>query len=209
MWSIYFVNPLKSTFFSVVGFFTGMIPGLTTILSSTLSYNIMCYFTKDPVKRIVASETGNNAGAFSCLLPLMVFGIPITSSEALLLYFMEQNGFSNSTVDLGQLMTHLVANFMIVNVIGLVLAWPLSTCVKYFYRIDMRYVFSMVLIVITVAIMYSAWESYSILYYLSLIVILAPIGIALKNLQMMPLVFAFLISDTMLGSMLIFKQLYF
>jgi len=209
VWSIYFVNPLKSTFFSVVGFFTGMIPGLTTILSSTLSYNIMCYFTKDPVKRIVASETGNNAGAFSCLLPLMVFGIPITSSEALLLYFMEQNGFSNSTVDLGQLMKHLVANFMVVNVIGLVLAWPLSNCVKYFYRIDMRYVFSIVLIVITIAIMYSAWESYSILYYLSLIFILAPIGIALKNLQMMPLVFAFLISDTMLGSMLIFKQLYF
>lgn len=209
VWSVYILNPIKSTFFTVVGFFTGMIPGLTTILSSTLSYNLMCYFTKDPVKRIVASETGNNAGAFSCLLPLVVFGVPITSSEALLLYFMEQNGFSNGTVELAPLMQQLVANFMIVNIIGLLLAWPLSHFVKFFYKIDLRYVFSIVLVTIACSLMFSAWDNYSVPYYFLLSVILVPIGIAVKNLQMMPLVFAFLISDTMFGSFLIFNQLYF
>lgn len=209
VWSIYLLNPVKSTFFSVVGFFTGMIPGLTTILSSTLSYNIMSYFTKDPVKRIVASETGNNAGAFSCLLPLLVFGIPITSSEALLLFFMEQSGFNTTAVVLDQLVTDLVANFMVINLVGLALAWPLSNLVKYFYRIDLRYVFSIVLMIITVSVMYSAWDSHSVLYYISLIAVLSPIGIALKNLNVMPLIFAFLISGSTTSSVLILKQLYF
>jgi len=209
VWSVYFVNPINSAFFSALGFVTGLMPGLTTIFSSMASYNIMSYFTKDPVKRIVASETGNNAGAFSCILPLLIFGIPISGSEALLLYFMEQNGFTSSEAELGPLMRNLVANFMIINLVGLALAWPLSNYVKYFYRLDLRYVFGSVLVVIFCSVMYSAWTSNSMLYYLSVILVLAPIGIALRNYYMLPLIFAYLISDKAIGSLVILKQLYF
>lgn len=209
IWSVYFLNPIKSTFFSIVGFITGMVPGLTTIMASMVSYNIMSYFTKDPVKRIVASEVGNNAGAFSCLLPLLIFGVPITASEALLLFFLEQNGFSNSAVQIGPLMNDLVTNFLLINLIGLVLAWPLSNLVKYFYKIDLRYVFGIVLVAIFMTVMYTAWDNHSVWYYLILLVILTPIGIALRNFQMLPLIFAYLISNKYLASLIIFKQLYF
>lgn len=209
VWSVYILSPAKSLFFSVIGFVTGLMPGLTTILSSSLSYNIMCYFSKDPVKRITASETANNAGAFSMLLPLLLFGLPITSSEALLLFFLEQNGFTSAGTELAPLMKTLVANFFLINVIGLALAWPLSNYVKYFYRLDLRWVFGSVLVLIFLALIYSGWTSSATMYYLSVIAILAPFSIALRNHDLLPLIFAFLISDRTVSSLVIFKQLYF
>jgi len=209
VWTVYMLNPATSLFYTVIGFFTGLVPGLTTILSSTLSYNIMGYFTKDPVKRIVASETGNNAGAFSMLLPLLLFGIPISSSEALLLFFLEQNGYSNINTDLALIMKTLVYNFFFINLVGLTLSWPLSKYVKYFYKLDLRYVFGSVLLMILCSLMYSGVNNSSVTYYLILILILAPIGVSLRKHDLLPLIFAFLISDKALSSMVILKQLYF
>ena len=208
-WTIYILNPVKSIFFTVVGFITGLVPGLTTILSSVLSYNIMSSFTKDPVKRITASETANNAGAFSMILPMLLFGLPITSSEALLLFFLEQTGFSVQHVDLGPLMKTLIHNFLIVNVIGLVLAWPLSNYVKYFYRINLKFVFGTVLLIIFGALMFSGWHSFSATWYFTLILILIPFGIALKNYDVLPLIFAFFISERFIAAAAVVYQLYF
>lgn len=207
-WSMYIMNPINSLFYTVIGFFTGLVPGLTTILSSVFSYNIMSSFTKDPVKRIVASETGNNAGSFSMLLPLLVFGLPITSSEALLLFFLEQSGFTVQ-LNINTIMGVLILNYMIINVIGLALAWPLSNYVKYFYRLDLRYVFSMVLVLIFGALLYSGWTSSSTMYYFVLTLLLIPFGAALKNFDPLPLIFAFFISDRAVAAGFVVYQLYF
>ena len=91
---VYILNPLALAGSTIIGFFGGLIPGLTTVFSSTAAYNASMLFTKDPVKRIVVSETANNAGAFSMLLPLLIFGVPLIGSEAILLFLMEQKGFS-------------------------------------------------------------------------------------------------------------------
>lgn len=205
----YMLSPLKSVFITLSGFFTGMVPGLSTILSSTVGHNIMGYFTKDPVQRITASETANNAGAFSMLLPLLVFGIPITSSEALLLFFLEQNGFSTSAVALKPLFTGLVYNYLIINVVGLVLAWPLAKYVKYFYSIDMRYIFATVLIIILGTAIYNGLNSYSVWYYMTVLAVLLPVGLLLRNFNVLPLIFAFFISDIFISNIVVLQQLYF
>ena len=85
---LYILNPVALFGSTLIGFFGGLIPGLTTVFSSTAAYNASMLFTKDPVKRIVVSETANNAGAFSMLLPLLIFGVPLIGSEAILLFLM-------------------------------------------------------------------------------------------------------------------------
>ena len=91
---LYILNPLALAGSTLIGFFGGLIPGLTTVFASTAAYNVSQLFTRDPVKRIVVSETANNAGAFSMLLPLLIFGVPLIGSEAILLFLMEQKGFN-------------------------------------------------------------------------------------------------------------------
>ena len=143
------------------------------------------------------------------LLPLLLFGIPLSSSEALLLFFLEQNGYSNINTDLALIMKTLVYNFFFINLVGLTLSWPLSKYVKYFYKLDLRYVFGSVLLIILCSLMYSGVNNGSVTYYLILILILAPIGVSLRKHDLLPLIFAFLISGKALSSIVILKQLYF
>jgi putative tricarboxylic transport membrane protein len=192
---IYFINPVQTLFYTVVGFFGGLVPGLTTVFSSIAAYNISSWLTKDPVKRIVASETANNAGAFSMLLPLLLFGVPLIGSEALLLSLIEQRGFIISSINFSELISTLSMNVVIVNLLGLLLAWPLSKQVKHFYRLNLKVVFSIVLVLLFAVVTYSGYINYSFTYYLLVFAMLAPIGYALRNVNTLPLVFAFIIHD--------------
>ena len=204
---IYIVNPTQTLFYTTVGFFGGLVPGLTTVFSSIAAYNISTWFTRDPVKRIVASETANNAGAFSMLLPLLLFGIPLIGSEALLLALIEQQGFIISSVNFGELMSTISVNIVIVNLIGLLLAWPLSKQVKLFYKLNLKIVLSIVLILLFSVVIYSGYINYSIVYYLTVFAVLAPIGYALKNVNTLPLVFAFIIHDKLFDGIMRVTQL--
>ena len=79
---------------SFVGFWCGLIPGVTNILGSYASANIVKSFFRQPVlKSIAAAEAANNSGALSSLLPLLILAIPITGSEVLIYYIMLEDGF--------------------------------------------------------------------------------------------------------------------
>ena len=200
--TIYIINPIYTCFYTVIGFICGLVPGVTTILSSIAAYNISAYFTKDPVKRIIASETANNAGAFSLLLPLLLFGVPIIASEALLLNLIEQKGFVISSFDLRSLVTLLSINLLIVNMIGLFIAWPLSKYVKYFYTFNLNTIFSILITLLVAVVLYNGYLNYSLIYNLIVFTILLPIGYMLRKVNTLPLIFAFIINDKLIDNLL-------
>ena len=87
----YSLNSLPSTVVgSFIGFWCGLVPGVTNILGSYLSAS----FAKKDINKIAASESANNSGALSSLLPLIVLGIPIVSSEVLIYYLVASKGFT-------------------------------------------------------------------------------------------------------------------
>ena len=91
--NIFFRNIPSTLRGSVFGFFLGLTPYLTTIIASNMSYSFETWLRKKQKKynnngdyaSLVTAETANNAAALSSLLPLLIIGIPITSSEAVLL----------------------------------------------------------------------------------------------------------------------------
>lgn len=200
--TIYIINPIYTGFYTVLGFICGLVPGVTTILSSIAAYNISSYFTKDPVKRIIASETANNAGAFSLLLPLLLFGVPIIASEALLLNLIEQKGFVISSFDLRGLVTLLSINLLLVNVIGLFIAWPLSKYVKYFYTFNLNIVFTIFIVLLVAVVFYNGYLNYSLSYNIIVFTILLPIGYVLRKVNTLPLIFAFIVNDKLIDNLL-------
>ena len=89
----YSPNTLPSTLLgSFVGFWCGLIPGVTNILGSYLSAS----FIKKDINKIAAAESANNSGALSSLLPLIILGIPIVGSEILIYYLIVAQGFTFS-----------------------------------------------------------------------------------------------------------------
>lgn len=204
---LYILNPLALAGSTAIGFFGGLIPGLTTVFSSTAAYNISMLFTKDPVKRIVVSETANNAGAFSMLLPLLIFGIPLIGSEAILLFLMEQKGFNLVQFNFSDFITSLAVALVAVNVIGFLLAWPLSHLVPLFYKINIKILLSILTVALFFVTLYTGHMNYSTMYYFVCFAVLAPVGVFLRNVDTLPLVFAFIIHNKLIDGVFRLYQL--
>ena len=103
---------------SFVGFWCGLIPGVTNILGSYLSANLV----KKDLNKIAAAEAANNSGALSSLLPLIILGIPIVGSEVLIFYLIVTKGFIFS-VDTMNYFTDILYYIPIVLIICVVLSW--------------------------------------------------------------------------------------
>ena len=204
---LYILNPVALLGSTLIGFLGGLIPGLTTVFSSTAAYNASMLFTKDPVKRIVVSETANNAGAFSMLLPLLIFGVPLIGSEAILLFLMEQKGFNLVQFKFSDFLPELALGLVIVNAIGFFIAWPLSKMVPSFYRFNIKIIISLLIIALFFVTLYTGYMNYSMAYYLICFLVLAPIGMLLRNIDTLPLVFAFIIHNKLVDGLFRLNQL--
>ena len=204
---LYILNPVALFGSTLIGFFGGLIPGLTTVFSSTAAYNASMLFTKDPVKRIVVSETANNAGAFSMLLPLLIFGVPLIGSEAILLFLMEQKGFNLVQFKFSDFLPELALGLVAVNAVGFMMAWPLSKMVPSFYRFNIKIIISLLIIALFFVTLYTGYINYSMAYYFVCFVVLAPIGVLMRNVDTLPLVFAFIIHNKLVDGLFRLYQL--
>jgi putative tricarboxylic transport membrane protein len=77
---------------TIIGFFTGIIPGMTTGIASFLSYDLEKKLSKHPeefghgaVEGVAGPEGANNSCSSGAFVPLLSFGIPSTPSTAVLL----------------------------------------------------------------------------------------------------------------------------
>jgi TctA family transporter len=188
-----FPNLIWSGFYSIVGFVGGLVPGMTTILSSQSAYNISKWFDQTPTQRVVAAEVANNAGAFSQLLPMLLLGIPILSSEALLLGIVESRGLTFTLANFADHMGTVAIALVFINLIGLLLAWPLSTHLTKIYNLDFRLLIMLILLTISGGVLVSAVQASSVIYYSLTALALLPLAWLIRNLNTTPLVFGFLI----------------
>lgn len=67
----------------IIGFFSGILPGIGAILAAFLSYNIAVRVSKHPetfgkgeLEGVVAAETANNSATGGAMIPLLALGLP-------------------------------------------------------------------------------------------------------------------------------------
>ncbi len=120
---------------SVLGFFVGLLPGPSAVISTFLSYALEKRLSKHPeefghgaVEGVVAPESANNSTAVSSLITLLTLGLPFTPSGAVL-----YAGLVMQNVEPGPLLFQnspeifwtLIAALYIGNIMLLVLNLPL------------------------------------------------------------------------------------
>ena len=187
---------------TIIGIFAGFTPGVSTATSSNLAYTIEKWiqtrkgtYSIGNYPSLISAETANNAGAFTTLLPLLVLGVPLAASEALIYELVIRNGVVlGQSFDLSMFYLVAVAS-VFTNFIALALAWPLSNIVMQLKRVDLRYFNLFIVVILTMTIAYSGSQSYQLVYYLTVFLLLVPLGILLKNINTLPLIFLFLLQD--------------
>lgn len=206
-----FVTHLKKYFKSfnsslrgtVIGFFAGFTPGISEAVSSNVSYNVEKWLERKKgtyklgnYNCLIAAETANNAGAFTAFLPLLVFGIPLTASDAVFYDLMMTKGFIlGQGFDANFFLWNLAIVLCITNFAALCVAWPMAKYVCYLQKIPERAFKISIFIFLICAIYYSGTFSWQEEYYLITFLALLPLGYVLRKFDTLPMIFCFIIQD--------------
>jgi len=203
--------PLKLTHYwsifkgSVVGLFTGLIPGQAATTSAILAYNLE-KSTAD--KKIIASESADNSAVITGMLPLFLLGIPM-SLDAILLVNLLDIQLVEVPTDFFKSRFYGLNTFELVVVLGLiysVLFFILSQKFLSFYALIFNVLFnksSLMYGLITVWIIWVDHQTHAIgIAYFGFLILISMAGIYIRkqNITPIPLLFGFLLGDQMYWS---------
>jgi len=188
---------------TLVGSLCGLVPHLTATLASNVAYVLEMgrqkkknqYNKKGDIKSLVSAETANNAAGLTQLTPLLLIGIPITTSEAIVLNIIENNmEVINWTTTLQtNLFNNLLLYFVLMNFICVLAAWPFAKHLHVIFKINPRFLYSITFIVLVALVYYVGDMRQQGLYYLYVLMFLIPIGAILRKQDTLILVFAFVL----------------
>ena len=175
---------------SFVGFWCGLVPGVTNILGSYLSANLV----KTDIKKIAAAESANNSGALSSLIPLIVLGIPIVGSEVLIYYLILAQGFVFN-VDNLSIFTNIFYYIPIILAICLFLSWKcfnLLGMLAYHLKKHKNVLTYFILLFISLMSIYI----YPVREWLLItLIVLSIIGYYLKKVDTFPILYGYFLTD--------------
>ena len=196
---------------SVIGYLCGFVPGVSTVLSTNTSYSFEKKLHPDtPSKLLVASETANNSGQFASMLPLLLIGIPITGSEVVLYSLLVDAGwspfqFDNITNNADMIFREIVPWFVVANIVGLIVAWPLAKHVLNVFSMSKKYMIAILAIGMLVLNTYLGILDYRLLLYTICLFVFSCLGLLIKKYETVPLIFMFILGNDIEG--VFFRQM--
>ena len=147
---------------TVIGFFTGILPGAGATVASFLSYHAERRVSPEPhtfghgaIEGVAGPEAANNASAGGSLVPLLALGIPGSGTTAVLLAAFQMYGLQPGPLLFeqdAQLTWGLIASLYVSNVLLLVLNLPLIGLWVRLLRIPTPILFAAVLAFSTLGI---------------------------------------------------------
>ena len=190
---------------SVIGYLCGFVPGVSTVLSTNASYTLEKKLNPNsPGKQLVSSETANNSGQFASMLPLLLIGIPITGSEIVLYSMLVDAGwspfqFDNVTNNVDMIFKQIVPWFVVANVVGLVIAWPLARHILELFADSKKFLIAILALGVLLLNTYLGMLDYRLLLYTGCLVVFSGMGLLLKKHETVPLIFMYILGNDIEG----------
>jgi len=188
---------------SVIGFVFGVIPGVSHVVSTFVSYALEKRLSRHPeefgkgaIAGVAGPETANNAVTGTAMIPLLALGIPSIPATAILLSALTIHGVQPGPLLLTEhpeVFWGLVASMYIGNVILLILNLPLVGIFVNLLRIPYTQLVSIILIVSIIGVYSVNFSSIDIW----IMVLSGVAGYVLRKFgyEMAPLLLAFVLGD--------------
>ena len=142
---------------TIVGFIFGIIPGVSHVVSTFVSYAIEKRFSRHPeqfgkgaIAGVAGPETANNATTGTAMIPLLALGIPSIPATAILLSALTIHGVQPGPLlmtDNPQVFWGLVASMYIGNAVLLMLNLPFVSVFVNLLRIPYGWLVPIILVV--------------------------------------------------------------
>ena len=197
---------------SLIGAIAGLIPAVGNTVCSQLAWRIERHFAGDDhhhhsLQRLTSAEAANNSSAVAVMLPLMMFGIPIVSSEVVLFSILQSNGWMASMVTV-KLLLMLAMAFLLSAVVSWILC---GFNVQRLVQGISKYATLVVIFTLVFAsfgVISTGISSYSGWFYGIILLLAGIVGVLGKRLDFTPLVLSFLAAPTLVTGISTLTQLY-
>jgi putative tricarboxylic transport membrane protein len=188
---------------SIVGFIFGIIPGVSHVVSTFVSYALEKRFSRNPeqfgkgaIAGVAAPETANNATTGTAMIPLLALGIPSIPATAILLSALTIHGVQPGPLmikDNPEVFWSLVASMYIGNVVLLILNLPFVGLFVNLLRIPYTWLVPGILVVSMIGVYSVGFKATDIW----LMVISGGAGYLLRKFgyEMAPLLLALVLGD--------------
>jgi putative tricarboxylic transport membrane protein len=188
---------------SIIGFIFGIIPGVSHVVATFVSYAVEKRLSKHPdqfgkgaIAGVAGPETANNAVTGTAMIPLLALGIPSIPATAILISALTIHGVQPGPLlltDHPEVFWGLVASMYIGNVILLILNLPLVGIFVNLLRIPYIWLVPLILIISIIGV-YSVNSSTADIWIMA---ISGTIGYLLRKFgyEMAPLLVALVLSD--------------
>jgi TctA family transporter len=187
---------------SFIGVVTGFVPIIGKIVGVSVSRALYKSSDKDSV---VVAESSNNSSIFTAMIPLFLFGVPITMGEILIFNIAETNYYDLNSEFKNLLQTPLLPIVILVSgLFGLMLSWPLARYCSLVFKMPTSLLKTFLLTIVILSLFYLGLKNNMLWYYVLVLLCFIPIGYVLRNHDVIPLIFSFIFAKI---SMTIFERI--
>jgi putative tricarboxylic transport membrane protein len=174
---------------SLIGMVAGFVPIIGKIVGVSASRALHKTSDKDSV---IAAESSNNSSIFTAMIPLFLFGVPITLGE-ILIYNVAETNYDLQEEFRNILSTWLLPALIIASgVLGLTLSWPLARYCTLIFRLPALLLKTLFLTVVIASLLYIGFVKHMTWYYIFVLLVFLPLGHLLRNKDVIPLIFSFI-----------------
>ncbi len=190
---------------TVIGFFLGVIPGMSVVIPTFVSYVVEKKLSKYPekfgtgvIEGVAGPEAANNAASSGTLVPMLSLGIPTGAATALLLGALMIHGLRPGPLlirESPEVFWGVVASLYVGNVMLLILNLPLIGLWVKILKVPYHFLFSLILLFCIIGSYVTNNNPYDVV----IMVIFGLIGYATKKLdyEAAPLVLALVLGPMM------------
>jgi putative tricarboxylic transport membrane protein len=190
---------------TVIGFFLGVIPGMSVVIPTFLSYTIEKRLSKTPekfgtgmIEGVAGPESANNAASCGTLVPMLSLGIPTGAATALLLGALMIHGLRPGPLlitESPEVFWGLVASLYVGNAMLLILNLPLIPLWVKILKIPYHYLFPLILLFCIIGSYTVSNNPYDII----IMILFGVVGYVMKKLdyEAAPLVLALVLGPIM------------
>lgn len=194
---------------SILGFFTGVLPGAGATIASFLGYSMEKRLAKDGntfgkgnIKGVAAPEAANNAAAGGSFVPLLTLGVPGSGTTAILLGALLVMGVSPGPLmfqDRPDVFWGVIASMYIGNIFLLVLNLPLIPIFAKILEIPRAMLLSLIVVFCIVGVYGLSFSTFDLWFLL----LFGLVGFAMRayGFPAAPMILALILGDIMEKSM--------
>jgi putative tricarboxylic transport membrane protein len=178
---------------TIIGFISGLLPGISSVSSAAISYSIENKLSKDKMKVIASVEAANNSHNQSSIIPLLLIGIPVNGIAAIMLSMLINKGvvpgFSFITEHYTMFIT-IVLSMLLGNIIMVLVNLKLINIWIALLKVPKNILY----VIITVVCFYSVYIINNKISDLMFLISFTAIGYILKrrNYELSPMLIGFI-----------------